>query len=132
MWEGIEKRDSWTAKYGMEKGSGCSFQDRGLFKPLQAADILAWQLNWHMRNVIMMGKDDVRDSHLNFTMLRIGSRDGPCILYGEPTQRLNRSPSCRWRTHRGLSVRSDDRFAPSPGHEPRLFIPRVASTKVEL
>jgi hypothetical protein len=50
---------------------GYSFEDKKEFKPLQAADILAWQMNWHLRNVILPGKDDVKDCHLNFAVLRL-------------------------------------------------------------
>jgi hypothetical protein len=70
-WEGIEKRQSWSIKYGIEKEDGYSFQNKCVYKPLQAADILAWQLNNHMRNVIMAGKDEMEHTHPNFKILRL-------------------------------------------------------------
>src|SRR5260370_119087 len=50
---------------------GFSFENKELFLPLQAADILAWQMNWHMRNVIGSQKHDVEDCHINFKVLRL-------------------------------------------------------------
>ncbi len=69
-WKNISDRDEWLRWYGIEDPKGYSFQDRGLFKPLQAADILAWQFNSHMRNVIMAGKNEPLDTHPNFRVLR--------------------------------------------------------------
>jgi hypothetical protein len=62
-WEGMLK------KLGLEP-EGYSFENKKLFKPLQAADILAYQMNWHLRNVILADKHDVRDCHFNFAILR--------------------------------------------------------------
>jgi hypothetical protein len=62
----------WDAlgKLGMEP-EGYSFQDKAEFKPLQAADVLAWQTNWHMRNVIALGKHCADDCHPHFKVLRL-------------------------------------------------------------
>jgi hypothetical protein len=48
------------------------FQDKAVFKPLQAADILAWQVQNHMRRTVMIGRDpdDPRLLHPGFKMLR--------------------------------------------------------------
>jgi len=70
MWRDIQKREDWTKHYGIEREDGHSFQSRADFKPLQAADILAWQMNNHMRNVILAGKHDADDCHPNFRLLR--------------------------------------------------------------
>jgi len=71
IWENIEDSewDDALRKLGMEP-KGYSFEDKKEFKPLQVADILAWQVNWHLRNVILLGKDDKADCHENFRILR--------------------------------------------------------------
>ena len=69
MWHEISRIHMPFERYGMEK-DGYSFQCRCAFKPLQAADILAWQLNSHMQKVILAGKDDVKDMHRNMRILR--------------------------------------------------------------
>ena len=51
--------------YGIEKHDGYSFEDKANFKPLQGADILAWQQNSHMRNVILPGKDEMTDKPID-------------------------------------------------------------------
>jgi len=70
LWEHDEERERWGHYFGIERKNGYSFEDKGCFKPLQASDILAWQLNSHMRNVILKGKDDGRDMHRNFRIVR--------------------------------------------------------------
>lgn len=69
IWENLDGFDA-LGKLGMEP-SGYSFEDKSLDKPLQAADILAWQLHDHMRRVVLVGKTDPGDSHRNFKMLRL-------------------------------------------------------------
>lgn len=71
IWEDIEDHewDDALRKIGMEP-KGYGFEDRKEFQPLQMADILAWQMNWHLRNVILAGKDDKEDCHENFFILR--------------------------------------------------------------
>jgi hypothetical protein len=71
MWRDLETRQHWTDWYGVESADGYSFRSKADFKPLQAADILAWQMNSHMRNVVMAGKDDLKDCHRNFRILRL-------------------------------------------------------------
>jgi Protein of unknown function (DUF3800) len=71
MWRDIEKREEWAKWYGIESYDGHSFENRADFKPLQAADVLAWQMNSHMRNVILAGKHDVNDCHPHFRILRL-------------------------------------------------------------
>lgn len=70
VWEHVENKDSWLDWYGIENEGGYSFQNKADFKPLQAADILAWQQNSHMRNVIMKGLDEHTHTHRNFRILR--------------------------------------------------------------
>jgi hypothetical protein len=69
-WKNIPNSKDWLNWYGIEDSGGYSFQSRANFKPLQAADILAWQFNSHMRNVILGGKSDSTDIHPNFRILR--------------------------------------------------------------
>jgi hypothetical protein len=49
---------------------GFSFEHKEVFKPLQAADILAWQQRSHMRKVWSSGADDVSLCHPGFRLLR--------------------------------------------------------------
>jgi hypothetical protein len=56
--------------YGLEK-DGYSIRDKAVFKPLQAADILAWQIYSHMKNVVTPGKDERVHTHPNFRLLRV-------------------------------------------------------------
>jgi hypothetical protein len=69
-WNNIPNRDEWLRWYGIEDPKGFSFQEKAFFKPLQAADILAWQFNNHMKNVILEGKNDADNTHCNFRLLR--------------------------------------------------------------
>ena len=70
MWADIGNPENWSQWYGIDSPDGYSFQDKSLFKPLQAADILAWQQNSHMRNVILKGLDEHAHTHRNFRILR--------------------------------------------------------------
>lgn len=70
VWEHDEQREKWGFLFGIEKRDGYAFESRKVSKPLQAADILAWQMNWHMRNVIMRGKEDIPNTHERFKILR--------------------------------------------------------------
>jgi len=69
----FEEMDTYSSEFreklGLEFG-GFSIESKARTRALQAADILAWQMNWHMRKVIAAGKDDVGDCHPNFRMLR--------------------------------------------------------------
>jgi len=58
-------------RYGIVP-NGVMFQDKRLFKPLQAADILAWQMQNNMRRTVMIGRDplDLRLAHPGLLMLR--------------------------------------------------------------
>lgn len=49
---------------------GYSFEHKEQFKPLQAADVLAWQMRNHMRNVWPLGHDDASLCHDGFRLLR--------------------------------------------------------------
>lgn len=57
--------------YGVVK-DGLSIQDMRLFPPLQAADILAWNMLDHHLNVITKGLDDISDCSPWFKRLREG------------------------------------------------------------
>jgi hypothetical protein len=61
--------EDWLELYGMTK-DGYSFQSREVFKALQASDIFAWQMYNHMTNVIIPGKDELKNIHPNFRFLR--------------------------------------------------------------
>jgi hypothetical protein len=69
LWDNVHE-EKWMGEiFGMEC-NGFSFHNKADLKPLQAADVLAWQMNWHMRNVINIGKHDVEDAHFHFRLLR--------------------------------------------------------------
>jgi hypothetical protein len=51
---------------------GYGFEHKEDFKPLQAADILAWQMRSHMRNVWPIGHDEDSLCHPGFRLLREG------------------------------------------------------------
>jgi hypothetical protein len=55
---------------GLESPQGYSFEHEEDFKPLQAADILAWQMRSHMRKIWTLGHDDVSLCHPGFHLLR--------------------------------------------------------------
>jgi hypothetical protein len=55
--------------FGLEP-QGYSFQHKEVFKPLQAADILAWQMRCHMDKIFPLGHDDVSLCHPGFRVLR--------------------------------------------------------------
>jgi hypothetical protein len=49
---------------------GYSFEHKEEFKPLQSADILAWQMRSHMRKIWPLGHDDPSLCHPGFRLLR--------------------------------------------------------------
>lgn len=49
---------------------GYAFEHKEDFKPLQAADILAWQMRSHMRKIWPLGHDDESLCHSGFRFLR--------------------------------------------------------------
>ncbi|MGH9326519.1 MAG: DUF3800 domain-containing protein [Terriglobia bacterium] len=55
--------------YGVEP-DGYSFQHKDKFKPLQAADVLAWQMRSHMRKIWPRSEDDLSLCHPGFRLLR--------------------------------------------------------------
>jgi hypothetical protein len=61
--------ESWEKRFGIEP-EGYSFQRRHQFKPLQSADILAWQMNNHMRKIFPVGHDSLDVLHPGFQVLR--------------------------------------------------------------
>jgi hypothetical protein len=71
VWKHCHLHDSSGEKYGIVP-DGVMFQNKGTFKPLQAADILAWQTQNHMRRTVMIGRDfnDLKYVHKGFRLLR--------------------------------------------------------------
>ena len=57
--------------FGLDTG-GFSFQPRDKFKPLQAADILAWQMNAYMPKIYPRAEteEDLKKLHPGFLALR--------------------------------------------------------------
>ncbi len=47
-----------------------SFEHKEGFKPLQAADVLAWQMRSHMQKIWPLGHDDLSLCHKGFALLR--------------------------------------------------------------
>ena len=60
-------------RYGIVP-DGVQFQSKRVFKPLQAADILAWQVQNNMRRTVMIGRDpnDRTLEHEGFRILKDG------------------------------------------------------------
>lgn len=93
VWSILSDHPGASAKYGLVP-NGYGFQDKKLFKPLQAADILAWQIRNHTRRLLDKYKslslvspaDDVRLCHPGFRVLR---QDRPMLLgfYSEEQMR---------------------------------------------
>jgi hypothetical protein len=51
---------------------GVSFQSARFFKPLQSADVLAWNMRNHMENVVLKGlRDEPPNIHPYFDKLRL-------------------------------------------------------------
>ena len=71
VWESIRDDPQSAERHGLVK-DGYSFQDKTVFKPLQAADILAWNMYNHQVNVIAKGLHDVKDCDWKFKLLRDG------------------------------------------------------------
>jgi hypothetical protein len=69
FWDDIEDQQWKDNIFGMEQ-AGYSFQNKDNLPPLQAADILSWQMNWHMQNIIYKAKRDIEDAHPHFSILR--------------------------------------------------------------
>lgn len=67
IWDKMLKH--WEPVFGMEV-DGYSFEKRDKFIPLQAADILAWQMRSAMRHILPSGKEDLSQTHGGFKMLR--------------------------------------------------------------
>jgi len=64
-----EFKDSAYAIFGIEP-KGYSFEHKEEFKPLQAADILAWQMRCHMQKIWPIGHDEPDICHDGFRQLR--------------------------------------------------------------
>jgi Protein of unknown function (DUF3800) len=73
IWDQSSRDGIGEAKYGLFENDGVLFQDKKIFRPLQAADILAWQMHNHMRKVIAPGCEphaEFARSHPGFRLLR--------------------------------------------------------------
>lgn len=55
--------------FGLEP-QGFGFEHKEKFKPLQAADILAWQMRCHMEKIWPTQEDDISKCHWGFRLLR--------------------------------------------------------------
>jgi len=69
VWDVLASYKPTAEKFGL-RPKGWGFQDKRIYKPLQAADILAWQMRNHMRRVMLEGKDDETSCHPGFRALR--------------------------------------------------------------
>jgi hypothetical protein len=72
IWDKYSRDERARTRYGIAD-DGVLFQSKTLFKPLQAADILAWQMHNHMRKVISRGcqpHEEYTLSHPGFRLLR--------------------------------------------------------------
>jgi hypothetical protein len=69
IWNDYSSHPTARSKYGIVPG-GVMFQDKSMFKPLQAADILAWQMQNHMRRTVMVGKSINDREHPGFRQLQ--------------------------------------------------------------
>ena len=67
----VARPQNWEVadQLGLEP-EGYSFEHKEKFKPLQAADILAWQMRSHMRKIWRLAHDDVSLCHQGFKLLR--------------------------------------------------------------
>jgi hypothetical protein len=63
------EREITARMFGVEP-NGYAFEHKEQFKPLQAADILAWQMRRHMRNIWPLSHDDESLCHSGFRLLR--------------------------------------------------------------
>lgn len=72
IWDTMKEHPEHAAKLGMMTNSldGFAFSNANCSKPLQAADILAWNLNSHMRDVILKGRPDAENCRPYFRQLR--------------------------------------------------------------
>jgi hypothetical protein len=88
IWKDESKKNSALAdfRFGMVP-EGIMFRDEGLFKPLQAADILGWQIQNQMRRTVMMGLPTSTAAHPGLRVL-LGNRSVNVAYYG--TQQLEK------------------------------------------
>lgn len=73
IWGKYSQDEEARKRYGLADNGGALFQNKKLFRPLQAADILAWQMHNHMRKVIVPGcqpNQEFSRSHAGFSLLR--------------------------------------------------------------
>jgi hypothetical protein len=69
VWKECLVRKSSERRFGMVP-NGVMFKDKRFFKPLQAADILAWQMQNNMRRTVMIGRNPDDEVHWGFRILR--------------------------------------------------------------
>ena len=73
IWMRYSQEEEARTRYGLAEYDGVLFQSKKVFRPLQAADILAWQMHNHMRKVIVPGcqpHEEFSRSHPGFRLLR--------------------------------------------------------------
>lgn len=69
VWEDRFRHKDAEKKYGFA-ADGVAFESKRFFKPLQAADILAWQMQNQMRRTVMLGRTSETKIHPGFMALR--------------------------------------------------------------
>jgi hypothetical protein len=70
IWNEISLDPDAPVKYGLKEQDGSLFQSKKIFKPLQAADVLAWHMHDYMINCVARGKDQLYDARESFLHLR--------------------------------------------------------------
>lgn len=65
----VSPNHRYAGMLGLEP-NGYSFEHKEAFKPLQSADILAWQMRSYMRKIWPLGKEDISLCHPGFKLLR--------------------------------------------------------------
>jgi hypothetical protein len=66
IWEDVHSDSAVREKYGLQELDGSLFQSKKLFRPLQAADLLAWHMHDYMINCVAHGKDKLHDARPSF------------------------------------------------------------------
>jgi|SRR5579872_38059 len=69
VWDDRLRHEGAEEKYGFAP-DGVLFENKRLFKPLQAADILAWQMQNQMRRTVLLGHKSETSIHPGFKVLR--------------------------------------------------------------
>lgn len=87
---------------GANEGDGYSFQSKQHFEPLQAADILAWQMKTHMENILPYGEDRQELTKEGFMKLRLDQEMD--LLFFTESQMESAIKAYEQATREGLNV----------------------------